>query len=407
MDLDRFKTVNDTLGHDSGNQLLRQVTQRLLSCLRDGDTLARIGGDEFALVLPDMTQADDAARIARDIAQAFNACIVVDGSQVFVSLSIGIALYPLDDRDGATLLRDADSAMYHAKTLGRGNFQFYSAELTQRARQRMTLETGLRQALEREEFKLHYQAQVDIKTGQVLGVEALLRWDQPGTGAVSPASFIGVAEDCGLIVSLGEWVLRTACAQAKAWHAQGFTSLTMAVNLSARQFAPGKLVELVELIKSVLEETGLPAHCLELEITESILIDNADATVLAALREFKRMGITLALDDFGTGYCSLSYLKRFPIDKLKIDKSFIQGITSDPDDAALVRAIIAMARSLRLCVIAEGVETQEQYEHLRQQDCDQMQGNYFSHPASAQTVNELFKVLEYFPVPLARDKPHR
>jgi EAL domain-containing protein (putative c-di-GMP-specific phosphodiesterase class I) len=278
--------------------------------------------------------------------------------------------------------------MYQAKSMGRGNFQFYSAELTRRAERRMGVETGLRYALERNEFELHYQPQVDLKTGLVTGVEALVRWRQAGVGLVSPVEFIPVAEDCGLIVPMGEWILRSACAQAKAWQDQGFPQLLMAVNLSSRQFAHGHLIETV---KTVLQETGLPPHCLELEITESVLIDGGDATVLSTLNEFKRMGITLAIDDFGTGYSSLSYLKRFPIDKLKIDKSFVQGLPDNQEDAALVQAIIAMARSLGLTVIAEGVETEEQHDHLHHHDCDLIQGYFFSRPLPAEQIGALFQ----------------
>jgi diguanylate cyclase (GGDEF)-like protein/PAS domain S-box-containing protein len=388
MDLDDFKIVNDTLGHESGNTLLRAVASRLKTCFREGDTIARFGGDEFAVVLADMSHVDDASNVAQKIKTTFEPPFDIDGHEIFVTLSIGITLYPFDDNDTIHLLRNADTAMYQAKAMGRGNFQFYSVELTQRAQKRMALETGLRHALERNEFVLHYQPQMDLKTGHMIGVEALIRWMQPGQGMVSPAEFIPVAEESGLIVPIGEWVLRTACAQAKTWQDQGFHQLLMAVNLSSRQFSQGHLVELV---KTVLQDTGLLPQYLELEITESILMDESDSTVLSALNEFKQMGITLSIDDFGTGYSSLSYLKRFPIDKLKIDQSFVHGITSNPENASLIQAIIAMARSLRLTVIAEGVETEEQYDHLHHHDCDQMQGYFFSRPLPAEQIGDLFK----------------
>lgn len=387
MDLDHFKNVNDTLGHEVGDTLLRAVAARLKACFRESDTVSHFGGDEFAVVLTDISNTDDAALIAKKILKAFVAPFEIDGNELFVTFSIGITLYPIDDDNSLDLLRNADAAMYHAKAKGRGNFQFYSAELTYRAQKRMALETGLRHALERAEFVLHYQPQVDLKTGQIVGVEALIRWEQPGKGMMSPAEFIPVAEASGLIVPIGEWVLRTACAQAKAWQDQGLPKLLMAVNLSSRQFVRGHLVELVS---TVLQETGLSPQCLELEITESILMDGTDSAVLSTLNEFKHMGITLAIDDFGTGYSSLSYLKRFPVDKLKIDQSFVRGITHNPEDASVVQAIIAMAHSLRLTVIAEGVETEEQHDHLHYHDCDQMQGYFFSRPLPAEHIPELF-----------------
>jgi diguanylate cyclase (GGDEF)-like protein/PAS domain S-box-containing protein len=388
MDMDHFKNVNDTQGHEVGDTLLRAVATRLKTCFREGDTVSRFGGDEFAVVLADMSHADDAAQVALKILKTFEAPFEIDGSDFFVTFSIGITLYPFDDGGSQALLRNADAAMYHAKAMGRGNFHFYSAELTHRAQKRMALETGLRHALEREEFVLHYQPKVNLKTGQVIGVEALIRWNQPGKGMVSPGEFIPVAEESGLIVPMGAWILHTACAQAKAWQDQGFSSLAMAVNLSSRQFAHGNLLELV---KTTLQETGLSPHYLELEITESILMDGSDSAVLTTLREFKQMGVMLALDDFGTGYSSLSYLKRFPIDKLKIDQSFVRGLPGNLEDASIVLAIIAMAHSLQLTVIAEGVETKEQLDHLYSHNCDQMQGYFFSRPLSPERIAELLK----------------
>jgi diguanylate cyclase (GGDEF)-like protein/PAS domain S-box-containing protein len=388
MDLDHFKNINDTLGHETGNALLQEVTQRLKTCFRQGDTVSRFGGDEFAVVLADMAHIEDATHIAQKILKAFEHPCCVNNYEIFTTFSIGISVYPFDDSNAHMLLRNADAAMYQAKSMGRGNFQFYSTELTWRTERRMALESGLRYALERQEFELHYQPQVDLKTGLVIGVEALVRWRPAGQGLVSPAEFIPVAEECGLIVPLGELILRTACAQAKAWQEQGFPQLIMAVNLSSRQFAHGHLVDTV---KNILQETGLAPHCLELEITESVLIDGDDTNVLGALNELKRMGITLAIDDFGTGYSSLSYLKRFPIDKLKIDKAFVQGLPDNAEDAALIQAIIAMARSLQLTVIAEGVETEEQHDHLQHQDCDQIQGYFISRPLPGEQIGALLQ----------------
>lgn len=380
MDMDHFKIVNDALGHEAGNLLLQAVAARLKHCLREVDTVARFGDDEFAVILADMSNAEDVVQVAQKILEAFKSPFEVSGRELFITLSIGIALYPFDDGDIQNLLRDADSAMYRAKELGRGNSQFYSAEMTARVEKHIALEVGLRHALERGQFLLYYQPQVDLTTGKIIGMEALIRWQHPERGVVSPADFIPVAEETGLIIPIGEWVLRTACAQAKAWQDQGLANLVIAVNLSVLQFKQGQLVQQV---MAVLEETGLAPQCLELEITESLLIGGADSAVVSTLEALKNLGVTLAMDDFGTGYSSLSYLKRFPIDKLKIDQSFMRGVSSDPDDASLVRAIIAIARSLRLTVIAEGVETEGHLNYLLRHDCDSIQGYYFSRPLPA------------------------
>ncbi|HEU0186740.1 MAG TPA: EAL domain-containing protein [Gallionellaceae bacterium] len=380
MDIDRFKFINDTLGHVAGNALLQQVAQRLQECLREGDIVARFGGDEFAVALADVSHADDVVSVAQKIVNQFTQPFDVLGNELFVTVSIGITLYPLDDDGIESLLRNADAAMYHAKERGRNNFQFYSAEMTLRSEKRMAIENGLRRALERDQLVLHYQPQVDLATGKMTGVETLLRWQHPERGLLLPGEFIQIAEETGLIAPIGEWVLRTACAQVKEWQSQGLPEICVAVNFSPRQFRQDNLPQVVS---DVLEETGLEARFLELEITESLLIDGADSAVLFMLEEFKSLGVALAIDDFGTGYSSLSYLKLFPIDKLKIDQSFVRGIGKDSDDASLIRAIIAIARSLRLAVIAEGVETKEQLDYLSQQGCDQMQGYYFSHPLPA------------------------
>ena len=404
--VDHFKNINDTLGHEIGNQLLQAVAARLKGCFRasdtvarlesastdvhaqEGDTIAHLGGDEFAMILSNPSNADVMALVGKKILKAFQEPFKIEGNELFVTLSIGITLYPFDDGDIQHIVRNAASALHAAKVSGRNNFQFYSAEMTARAEKRMTMETGLRHALEREEFLLHYQPRLDLKTGKIAGLEALLRWRHPEKGLISPAEFIPVAEESGLIVPIGTWVLRTACMQARAWQEQGLPNLVMAVNLSPRQFRQGQLAQQVA---AVLEETGLSSNCLELEITESLLIDGADKSVLATLEALKTLGITLAIDDFGTGYSSLSYLKRFPIDTIKIDQSFVRDITSDPDDAALVRAIIAIARSLRLNVIAEGVETEEQLDYLRRHDCDHMQGYFFSRPLPANECAALIR----------------
>ncbi len=387
IDLDHFKIVNDTLGHQAGDWLLQAVAARLKSHFRESDTIARFGGDEFAVILADMANIEHAVNVAEKLLASFNPPFMISGNELFVTLSVGITCYPFDDNDIESLLRDADSAMYQAKAQGRDNFQFYSAEMTTQVEKRLSMETGLRKALERDEFILHYQPQFDLASNRVTGVEALVRWQHPEHGLISPAEFIPVAEESGLIIPISAWVLRTACTQAKTWQDQLEFSLKVAVNLSSRQFKHGQIAQQV---MSVLEETGLDPQHLELEITESILIDNPDP-VRSALADLKMAGISISLDDFGTGYSSLSYLKRFPIDKLKIDQSFVRDVMSDVDDASLVKAIIAIARSLRLRVIAEGVETQEQLDFLRNENCDEIQGFFISRPISAKALTALLQ----------------
>jgi diguanylate cyclase (GGDEF)-like protein/PAS domain S-box-containing protein len=387
LDLDRFKFINDTLGHEAGDTLLKGVAERLTACVRHGDTVARLGGDEFTVVLANVAQVDDVAFVTKKILESFAQPFTIAGRELFVSPSIGITLYPHDDRDIDNLLKNADAAMYHAKESGRNTFQFFTAELNERAVQRLELETALRHALERDEFLLHYQPVMDLKTGQPKGVEALLRWRHPQRGLVPPLDFIPLAEETGLIVPIGEWVLRTACAQAKAWHAAGFCGLHMAVNISGRQFQQQNLTALVT---TVLAETGLDPQCFNLELTESVLMRNVDAAI-AVMGELDAVGVGFSIDDFGTGYSSLSYLKRFPIDVLKIDRSFVCDITTDPDDAAIVTAIMALAHTLDIAVVAEGVETQEQLAFLRARGCDVMQGYYFSKPVDAEALTALLK----------------
>lgn len=387
LDLDRFKHINDSLGHATGDQLLKVVAARLAATVRRGDTVARHSGDEFTLILADVAHADDAARVAQKVldhlAQPFEAA----GRELFVSASLGIALYPGDARDAETLLRNADLAMYRAKEVGRNNYQFYTAEMTARAIDNLSLENALRHALERDELLLHYQPVVETATGRVVSVEALARWRHPQRGLILPDQFIPFAEETGLIAPIGAWTLRTACAQCCAWERSGYPALRMAVNLSARHFQEQ---DLAGAVLQVLHATGLPPQRLELEITESVLIQDADAAqaVLGTLRD---AGIRLTLDDFGTGYSSLSYLKRFPLDTIKIDRSFVCDIPTDPDDATIATAIVAMAHRLGIQVIAEGVETPEQYEFLRAEGCDFMQGYLFSPPEPAEKLALLFK----------------
>ena len=389
LDIDHFKVVNDTLGHELGNLLLQATGKRLQGCFGSGDTVARFGGDEFAVILAEVGTVDDVAQVAQEVVERFKKPIDILGHELFVTFSVGIALYLGDDGDVETLLRNADSAMYSSKAAGRNSYQFYSAAMTERSTQHLALQTGLRRALDKGEFLLHYQPQLECVSGRIIGVEALLRWQNPDKGMISPAQFIPVAEETGLIVPIGEWVLRTACLQAKAWQEQGLPPMRMAVNLSARQFKDPRFAQRV---MEILNETGLDPQYLELEITESILVDGLDS-VNAILLDFKRAGIMISLDDFGTGYSSLSYLKRFPIDKLKIDQSFVREVLTDADDASLVRAVIAMARALRLRVIAEGVETQGHLDFLRADGCDEIQGYHIARPMPAELVSDF--VVQY------------
>jgi diguanylate cyclase (GGDEF)-like protein/PAS domain S-box-containing protein len=389
LDLDRFKFINDTLGHDIGDALLKMVAERLSAQLRPGDTISRYGGDEFTVVLANVAHVDDVTRIAQKMLERFAHPFRIGGRDLFVTSSVGITLYPLDDAGGGvdTMLKNADAAMYHAKERGRNTFQFYTAEMNIRAARRLSLETGLRHALERNELSLHYQPQVDLKSGEMYGMEALLRWQSSEFGSVSPVEFIPLAEEVGLIQSIGEWVLRTACVQTRVWHQAGFPDLRIGVNLSARQFQQENLVQIVQ---QALTDSGLEPRYLDLELTESMLMHDMERAV-STLTELDALGVTLSVDDFGTGYSSLSYLKRFPINVLKIDRSFVNDITSDPDDAAIATAIIAMAHSLNIKVVAEGVETLEQQEFLKQRDCDGMQGYYFSKPLSVEDFTSLLK----------------
>ncbi|MDG4552818.1 MAG: EAL domain-containing protein [Candidatus Competibacter sp.] len=377
LDLDRFKTVNDSLGHPAGDALLRAIALRLRKRLREEDTLARLGGDEFLVVLEHLPRPEEAASVAQNLLDLLTQPFMLpDGSEVYVNASIGVSLYPDDGGSAADLIQHADAAVYQAKEQGRNTYRFYTEALTRIAHERLDLERRMRGALERGEFLLHYQPQLSVTEGRIVGVEALVRWQPPGQALVSPARFIPLAEETGLIVPLGEWVLRTACAQAQAWRAAGWPSLLMAVNLSARQI---RQPDLVGRVRAALADSGLPAECLELEITESGLMEQGEQaeTILRALKE---TGARLAIDDFGTGYSSLAYLKRFPIDQLKIDQSFVRDIPHDPNDMEIAAAIIALAHTLRLEVLAEGVETTEQLAFLREHGCNLCQGYLFSRP---------------------------
>lgn len=378
LDLDRFKKINDTLGHAAGDQLLQAVARRLTLGLREVDTVARLGGDEFAIILPPPARVEDVAHVSEKVLGSLRAPFTVEGHELHVTASLGVSLYPSDGMDAAALVKNADVAMYRAKEQGRDNYQLYAPSMNAMALDRLVLEGGLRRALEREEFVLHYQPQVDAH-GRVFGAEALLRWQPPGEAMVGPERFIRLAEETGLIVPLGEWVLRTACRQAKAWADAGLPKVRIGVNLSARQFKHGKLVE---TLRGILEESALDPGLLELELTESVLMEEGETTI-AMLHALKALGVRLSVDDFGTGYSSLSYLKRFPIDALKIDQSFVRDILEDGDDAAIATLIVRMAHLLNLTVVAEGVETAGQAGFLGPLGCDHMQGYYFGRPMPA------------------------
>lgn len=382
LDLDRFKWVNDSQGHTVGDELLKAVARRLARSVRSTDTVARLGGDEFVIVISEINHEQDITHIAEKIKQALVEPFVLEGREIFSTASMGIALFPLDGHSVGSLLRNADTAMYVAKEQGRNNYRFFSREMNLQAVERMELETSLRRALEREEFHLLYHPQVDGKTGAVTGMEALLRWRHPEMGVLLPSKFVPVAEEIGLISDIGEWALQTACRQAKAWHAAGFPCLRMAVNLSGRQFRQRNLLRTVE---RVLAETGLEPSRLELEITESMLMESGGQAV-KTLSGLKELGVHLSVDDFGIGYSSLNCLKNFPLDRLKIDQSFIRDITTSASDAAITEAIIALAGSLGMGVIAEGVEQREQMLLLLEKNCVEMQGFYFSPPLLAEEI---------------------
>jgi diguanylate cyclase (GGDEF)-like protein/PAS domain S-box-containing protein len=387
LDLDRFKHINDSLGHVVGDGLLQSVGRRLFTCVRSSDTVSRLGGDEFVVLLWEVKQPQDAAIIAEKILQALRVPHQVMQHELHITGSIGIVSYPDDGSDAETLLKKADVAMYHAKESGRDIYQFFKSEMNVRAMERQSLEDSLRHAMDRCELSLHYQPKMDLATGTILGIEPLLRWFHPQRGLVPPGQFIAVAEDCGLIVPIGQWVLREACGQARIWQDAGLRHMSMAVNISAVQLrAPG----FVASVRSILTETNLDPRCLELELTETGLMEHS-RTIEDVLKELKGIGVLLTLDDFGTGYSSLSHLKRFPIDALKIDQSFVRDLTTDQEDASIVTAVIGMGKSLHMRVVAEGVETREQLTMLREYGCPQGQGYYFSRPVPAVEFGHLLK----------------
>jgi diguanylate cyclase (GGDEF)-like protein/PAS domain S-box-containing protein len=382
LDLDRFKDVNDSLGHSVGDLLLQGVAERLKTWGREQDTVARLGGDEFLITLTHVKDVSDAAVAAERLMDAMTAEFVIQGHSLYVSCSVGISIFPEHGADAETLIKNADAAMYSAKDSGSNNFRFFAEDISAHAAERLKLENSLRLALDKKELFLVYQPQMDIATGRITGLEALLRWQHPELGLVPPDKFIRIAENSGLILPIGEWVLRTACSQARKWQDEGLSAVTVAVNVSAVQF---RQAGFCELIRRVLNETGLGPQYLELELTESLLLANADVT-LSVLKELKSMGLTLAIDDFGTGYSSFSYLRQFQVGKIKIDRSFIHYVAVKPDDAAITAAIISMAKSLNLKVIAEGVEDEAQMSFLRAHQCDEMQGYYFSKPLTLDKV---------------------
>ncbi len=387
LDLDRFKRINDTLGHRAGDKLLLAVAQRLSACVRDSDTLARLGGGEFVILQTNVGHEAANSTVAQKILAILAEPVYVDGHEIYTTGSIGIAVYPMDGEDGHALLKHADLAMYQAKEQDRNNVQFFSREMNIKVLERMMLENSMRKAIEREEFFLMYQPQVDARSGQIVGMEALLRWNHPDLGVLAPDKFIYLAEESGMIIPLGEWVIREACRQNKNWQEQGFPPLRVAVNLSGRQFSQQRLDEAVA---AILMETGLEPEWLELELTESILMKNVEANI-QLLRKLKEMGVSLSIDDFGTGYSSISYLKHFPISRLKIDRYFVRDITTNPDDAAIAEIIIAMAQALKLNVTAEGVETRAQMEFLSFHNCIEMQGYLFSRPLRADDFTQLMR----------------
>ena len=398
MDLDRFKRINDTLGHGAGDTLLQTVAERLRAHVRGSDVvgrvdtedpgpeISRLGGDEFTVLLSKLGEPEEAGDVARRILRSIPEPIVLEGHTVSLSASVGIAIYPVDGEDVETLVKHADAAMYSAKAQGRDNFQFFSPRINALALRKLALESRLRVAIERKELRLYYQPRLDLATGRVVGVEALLRWNHPELGAVSPREFIPLAEEAGLISPIGEWVLRTACLQARAWDQQGLGPIVISVNVSPRQFAEN---DLLALVGGILRETGVPPRLIELELTEQLLMQDNEETALA-LRDLRAMGVTIALDDFGTGYSSLSYLARFPLDTLKMDRCFVRDVDDDPAAAGVAKAVIALGHSLGVRVVAEGVDTFEQERFLREQGCDELQGFLLSGALPSDEVVRFF-----------------
>lgn len=387
LDLDHFKEINDTLGHHTGDALLKNVAERMSICLREGDTVARLGGDEFSLIINNVMRLEDVRSVAKRVMERLNQPFEHDGREFYITTSIGISIYPINTSDVDTLIKQADIAMYRSKTSGRNQMHFYSEEMAADALERLTLELQLQKAVENDEFFLTYQPTLDLHTGKVIGLEALIRWQHPQLGLVSPARFIPLTEETGLIIKIGRWILRHACAQNKKWQEQGLPPVRVSVNLSAIQF---KQRNLLDLIQEVLRETKLDPKWLELELTEASIIDDMSYKV-ETLKSLQRLGVSLAIDDFGTGFSNLSYLKHFPIDRIKIDSSFISAIPESKNDMAITKAMIAMCHSLGLRVTAEGVETEVQLDFLKNHLCDEIQGFIFSRPLSAEDVNQLLK----------------
>ena len=387
LDLDRFQGINETYGHTVGDRLLKKAAERLVECVRTTDTVARWGGGEFSFILEGILREQSVAVVAQKAIDAINLPFTVDDHEIFVTISIGITIYPHDGEDVDTLMKNADAAMSRAKERGRNTYRFYAPDMNTKALERLSLEGRLRRALEREEFALNYQPRVALDSGQMIGMEVLLRWRNSELGDVSPGQFIPLAEDTGLIVPISEWVLHTACAQNRAWQEAGLSPLNVSVNLSARQF---RQKGLKDTITRVLQDTNLEPKHLELELTEGLLMEDTKASS-TTLTDLKAMGLHVSVDDFGTGYSSLSYLKRFSLDTLKIDQSFVHDITSDADSAAIANSIIALARSLRMRVVAEGVETEEQLDFLRTHDCDEIQGYLYSRPLPTEAFEQLMR----------------
>jgi diguanylate cyclase (GGDEF)-like protein/PAS domain S-box-containing protein len=388
LDLDRFKYINESLGHAVGDKLLQSVSKRLQASVRGSDTVSRQGGDEFIVLLAEIANPEHVASSAKKILKSLSLPHLIGGQDLDIDGTIGISVYPQDGEDAETLIKNADTAMHHAKEKGRNNFQLFKAEMNLKVVERQSIEGRLRRAMERKEFLLHYQPKVSLQTGKIIGAEALIRWQEHDRGLIPPSQFVPIAEDCGLILQIGRWVLREACRQARAWQEAGLPPLPVAVNVSAVEFRDS---DFVECVRAILRETGLEARYLELELTESVLMEHADSTT-SLLRALKIMGVRLALDDFGTGYSSLSYLRQFPIDVLKIDQSFVCQMTANPDDATIVIAAIGMGKNLKQNVIAEGVETREQLAFLQSQHCAEGQGNLFSHPLAAAPFANLLQV---------------
>jgi len=403
LDLDRFKVINDSLGHAMGDRLLQSLSRRLTGLLREGDTVTRIGGDEFTILVPHLQHPDDAIVVARKVREALKHPIEIDGREFYVSTSIGISLYPNDGEDANTLLRNADAAMYRAKAQGRDTFRLYAPAMNAKALEQLALENSLRKAITNRELLMHYQPIVSFVTSRVIGVEALIRWNHPELGLLYPGDFINLAEATGLIGPLGEWSLKEACAQVKKFRDRGLTDLHASCNLSVRQI---QQLDFVETISSILHDTGLPAAALELEITESIAMQSDDDTI-EKLRAVKRLGVRISIDDFGTGYSSLSSLRLFPVDSLKIDQSFVHDITATSGDAAIATAVIAMAHSLDLTVIAEGVETEGQLAFLRGRGCNAYQGYYVSHPLGAEECEAVIRAHDGIPLTLESKRGKR